>query len=108
MVSQQGAASGKASSKIQPKPQTASTLWRDRPLLSMQVASEVAGVSRGSLYRLAAENRLQLKKLAGRTLVDTPSLIAILDSAEAWTASPCTAKAVAARGERARASWERN
>lgn len=109
MVGQQVAAIGKASLKNHvkialPTPWqkiTPPTPWRERPLLSMQMASEVAGVSRGSLYRLAAEGRLQLKKLAGRTLVDTNSLIAILDNAESWTASDCNAKAVAARGERA-------
>jgi hypothetical protein len=65
----------------------ASIPWRERPLHSMQVAATIVGVSRASLYRLASEGRLTLKRLAGRTLVETQSLIALIDTAEDWTST---------------------
>ena len=82
------------------------TPWRERPLLNMRVASEIAGVSPASLYRLANMGQISLKKLAGRTMIETGSLIAVMESAEDWSPSDRPAKALAARGERARASWE--
>lgn len=81
------------------------TPWQERPHLNMQAAAEIAGVSTASLYRLAHQGRLTLKKFAGRTLVTTSSLIAVLDSAEDWSPSDRPAKALAVRGERARAAW---
>lgn len=59
--------------------------WRDRPLLPLKVASEVVGVSVASLYRFADEGKLKFRQLAGRTLVDTKSLIALADAADDWT-----------------------
>lgn len=67
--------------------------WRDRPLLTLQATAQIVGLSPSGLYKLAAGNRLKLKRLAGRTLVDTSSLIALMDTAEDW--------APAARGDRA-------
>lgn len=71
------------------------TLWRDRPLLPLKIASEIAGVSVASLYRFADEGRLKFRQLAGRTLVDTKSLVALTDSAADW--------APQSRGKEARA-----
>ena len=71
------------------------TLWRDRPLLPLKIASEVVGVSVASLYRFADEGRLKFRQLAGRTLVDTKSLVALADSAADW--------APQSRGKEARA-----
>jgi len=59
--------------------------WRDRPHLQLKVASEIAGVSPASLYRFSDEGRLKLRELGGRTLVDTKSLIALIESAKDWT-----------------------
>jgi hypothetical protein len=61
------------------------TPWRDRPLLQLKTASEIAGVSPASLYRFSDEGKLKLRELGGRTLVDTKSLIALIDSAADWT-----------------------
>jgi hypothetical protein len=61
------------------------TPWRDRPLLQLKVAGEIAGLSPASLYRASDEGRLKLRELGGRTLVDTKSLIALIDSATDWT-----------------------
>jgi hypothetical protein len=71
-----------AISPAAPKP---ATPWRDRPLLPLKVAAEIVGVSVGSLYRFADEGRLKFRTLAGRTLVDTKSLIVLADSAQDWT-----------------------
>ena len=73
--------------------------WRERPLLSLQTASEIIGVSVASLYRFENEKRLVFRRLGGRTLVVTPSLVALIDAAEPWAASTLTSKAVAARAE---------
>ena len=61
------------------------TPWRDRPLFQLKTASEIAGVSPASLYRFSDEGKLKLRELGGRTLVDTKSLIALIDSAADWT-----------------------
>lgn len=74
--------------------------WRDRPLTSMQTAAAISGVSTASLYRFASEGKLTLKSLAGRTLVETTSLVALIDGAEPWTPSSQTRGAVAARKRR--------
>ena len=87
-------------------PKSEAIHWRERPLHSMQAASNIAGVSKASLYRFANDGRLKLKRLAGRTLVETKSLIALVDAADDWTPATRTNKACAARAARARAAWE--
>jgi hypothetical protein len=71
----------------------------------MKTASEILGLSPASLYRLAHDGRLKLKKLEGRTLVETKSLIAVVESASDWTPATRTAKANEARKAQAAASW---
>lgn len=61
--------------------------WRERPLLNLQDASKLLGVSTASIYRFEREGRLVFTRLAGRTLIETPSLIALVDSTEAWSPS---------------------
>lgn len=80
--------------------------WRDTPLIRMQDASEILGLSVASLYRLARDGKLVLKKLEGRTLVDTKSLIEVADNASDWTPSTRPAAALSKRAARARESWE--
>jgi hypothetical protein len=72
----------------------------------VQNSAAVAGCSTGQIYNLARTGRLVLKKLAGRTLVDTSSLIAFIDSAEPWSPSDRNKAANAARVKSARAAWE--
>lgn len=79
--------------------------WRDAPFLRMKNASEILGLSVASLYRLAHDGRLKLKKLEGRTLVETKSLIAVVESASDWTPAPKTTKATEARRARSAVSW---
>lgn len=80
--------------------------WQQRPMLPLATAAEIAGVSPASLYRFAAEGRLKFRRLAGRTLVETSSLIALVKTAETWTPSNRGAAARAKRSERSRAAWE--
>jgi hypothetical protein len=82
------------------------TPWRDRPLHPMKSAAELCGVSIASLYRFSDEGRLVLRRLAGRTLVDTNSLIALIDSAEKWTPYDRGKEARAKRKEIARAALQ--
>jgi hypothetical protein len=49
------------------------------------------------MYRLADEGKISFRRLAGRTLVDTASLIALLNSAENWKPSNRGKEARAAR-----------
>lgn len=86
-----------------PQPQTP---WRDRPLHPMKTAAEIVGVSIASLYRFSDEGRLVLRRLGGRTLVDTKSLIELADSAEPWTANDRGKEARAKRKEIARAALQ--
>ncbi len=83
-------------------PVPAYTPWRERPLLPLKIASEIAGVSPASLYRFSDEGRLKLRELGGRTLVDTTSLIALIDTAKDWTPRPRGQEARAKRKEIAR------
>lgn len=61
------------------------TPWRDRPFLQMKAASEIVGVSVASLYKFSDTGRLKLREFGGRTLVDTKSLIELIESAADWT-----------------------
>ena len=71
--------------------------WRERAFQTLQQASQITGVSVASVYRFAAEGRISFRRLAGRTLVDTASLIKLIDSAESWTPSSVGSAARAAR-----------
>ena len=83
--------------------QNPSVTWRDRPLLNTKEASIIAGVSIASLYKQAKLNRLRFKLLAGRTMVETASLITFLDSAADWVPSGRSDAAVSTRIGNARA-----
>ncbi len=78
--------------------------WRDRPLLTIKEASAIAGVSIVTVYRQAKAERLTLKSLSGRTMVDTNSLAAFLDTAEDWKPAARTAPMLAKRSSRSLAS----
>jgi hypothetical protein len=80
--------------------------WRTRPFQTVQDAALIASLSTASIYLLARNGRLVLKRLAGRTLVETESLVKVLESAEDWTKSTRGQKARDTRIERAKASWE--
>jgi hypothetical protein len=71
--------------------------WRERENVALKDAAETAGISVASLYRFEAQGRIRFIRLAGRTLVPTVDLIALLASAETWSASSKGAAARAAR-----------
>ncbi|MDB5535019.1 MAG: hypothetical protein JWO28_3334 [Hyphomicrobiales bacterium] len=82
------------------------TPWRERPNLQLKIAAEIAGVSPASLYRFSDEGKLKLKEFGGRTLVDTKSLIALIESAKDWTPKPRGGEARAARKTAARSALQ--
>jgi hypothetical protein len=91
----------------EPAPSVAGyTPWRDRPLLQLKTASEIAGVSPASLYRFSDEGKLKLRELGGRTLVDTKSLIALIETAKDWTPKKRGEEARAKRKEVARTALQ--
>jgi len=98
--------SAPSNSKITDKGSSGELPWHERPFLTMQFASQVAGISTASLYRYASLEKLVLKRLAGRVLVQTSSLERLLESAEDWSPTNCTSVATKRRIERSRASWE--
>lgn len=71
--------------------------WQDSAFVTLQQASKIIGVSVASLYRFETEKRLVFRRLAGRTLISTPSLIALVSTAEPWSASSGGSAARAAR-----------
>lgn len=91
-----------------PKPaiQSLPLSWRDCAFLTVQNAAAIAGVSPASLYRFAKEGRLELRRLGGRTVVETRSLVAILAAAEAWAPSGRARAAVESRSKRSARTWE--
>jgi hypothetical protein len=71
--------------------------WRKTEHQTLQAASQIAGVSVTSLYRAQNEQRLHFKRLCGRVVVTTESLIELVDSAEDWQPSGKGKEARAAR-----------
>jgi hypothetical protein len=88
-----------------PKHKQTELPWRERPLVQIQLASQVSGLSPTSIYRMASQGRLVLKRLAGRVLVETSGLVKFIESAEPWTPSDRGTAARAKRSEIARANW---
>lgn len=91
-----------------PKPDDSLVSWRDRPLLTLKVSAELAGCSTATLYGAAARGELTFKRLGGRTLVETASLLRYLDSAAGWEPDRTKVDAAnVARKSRARTAWGR-
>lgn len=88
------------------KPEPSSLPWRERAFNNINVASEALGVSRTSIYRLASQGKLTLRRVAGRVVVETAGLLAIVQTAEPWTPSDHGAGGRAKRAELARARWQ--
>jgi hypothetical protein len=82
------------------------TPWRDRPFLQMKAASEIVGVSVASLYNFSDSGKLKLREFGGRTLVDTKSLIALIETAKDWTPKNRGQEARAKRKVIARAAFQ--
>jgi hypothetical protein len=81
-----------------------STPWRERAFLQLKAAAEISGVSVTTLYRFSDAGRLKLREFGGRTLVDTPSFVALIATAENWTPKNRGQEARAKRKEIARAA----
>ncbi|WP_342110517.1 hypothetical protein [Methylobacterium sp. SI9] len=78
--------------------------WQKRPHLRMDVAGDVTGLSRTTIYRLASEGRLKLKRIAGRVVVDTAGILILVENAEPWRPGKRGAAARAKRSIAARAA----
>ena len=83
-----------------------STPWRERAFLQLKAASEIAGVSVTKLYRFSDAGSLKLREFGGRTLVDTPSFVALIATAKDWTPKDRGKEARAKRKEIARAALQ--
>lgn len=71
--------------------------WRECAFVTVQEGAKILGLSAASIYRLEREKRLLLKRIAGRTLIDVPSLSRLLASAEDYQPTTRANKANAAR-----------
>ncbi|TXN04968.1 hypothetical protein FV222_07060 [Methylobacterium sp. WL103] len=91
-------------STLPSKHSAAEIYWRDRPYQQLGTASEIAQISEGALYAAEKNGLLTFVRLAGRTLVETASLVAFLDRAEPWTPSERGAAGRAKRAEIARSA----
>ena len=78
--------------------------WQMRPHLRMDVTADITGLSRTTIYRLAAEGRLTLKRLAGRVGVETVGVVRLVENAEPWRPGNRGAAARAKRSAAARAA----
>jgi hypothetical protein len=65
--------------------QASSIPWRDKPFQTINDTSAILCGSKSRTYTLLAEGTLEAVRLAGKTLVRTPSLIAFLEQeTEGW------------------------
>lgn len=70
----------------QRQPQTSKFSWRDLPLHTINDASMILCGSKSRTYALLAEGKLEAARLAGKTLVKTSSIIALLENdKEQWS-----------------------
>lgn len=84
----------------------ASLPWRERAFLPLPIASQVIGLSTATLYNMESAGKIEFRRVGGRTLVTTESLIRLVENAERQAPRvERTAKARAARSSCARASW---
>jgi hypothetical protein len=63
-------------------PQARKFSWRDLPLQTINDASTILCGSKSRTYALLAEGKLEAARLAGKTLVKTSSIIALMDKEE--------------------------
>lgn len=88
-----------------PQPRKSETIpWDQRPHLRMTIATDVTGLSPTTIYRLAAEGKLTLKRIAGRVVVETPGVVALVEGAEPWKPGKRGGAARARRVEVARSN----
>jgi Arc/MetJ family transcription regulator len=66
-------------------PKAGSIPWQDRPLLTIEQTSVLLGGSTSRTYGLLVSGELEAVKLAGKTLVRTPSVTALIErDAKGW------------------------
>jgi hypothetical protein len=83
--------------------QTGKFSWRDLPRHTINDASTILCGSKSRTYDLLANGKLEAVRLAGKTLIKTASIIALMEKEEGWSPDrKRVEKAVAARPDVAR------
>ena len=67
---------------------------------SVKRTAEILGLSRASVYALETGGKLEFRRIAGRVLVTTASLAAVVDGADPWEVSTRGSAARAVRHAR--------
>jgi len=80
--------------------------WRATAFLPLKRAAGVLGVSVSSLYNMERDKTLKFRRIAGRTVVVTRGVAALVDADEQWEPSAIGAAARARRAELVKAGWE--
>lgn len=80
--------------------------WRERLFLTTQATAVILGVSVGTVYRLEKQGKLIFKRFAGKTLIETATVIALAGSAEEYVPLDRADAARARRSELAREARE--
>jgi hypothetical protein len=85
-------------------PKAGSIPWQDRPLLTIEQTSVLLGGSPSRTYGLLVSGELEAVRLAGKTLIKTPSVAALIErDAKGWKPDrKRVEKAVAGRPDVAR------
>ena len=86
-------------------PQTSRFPWPELPLHAINDASTILCCSKSQIYALLAKGKLEATRLAGKTLIKTPSILALMEKEEAGHWAPDrerVEKAVAGRPDVAR------
>jgi hypothetical protein len=80
--------------------------WRTTACMPLKRAAHILGVSVASLYNLEKDKTLRFRRIAGRTVVVTRGVAALVDADEQWEPSAVGAAARARRAELVKAGWE--
>lgn len=79
-----------------PSTKSACFPWRDLPHHTIKTAASLLGCSPGKVYAELHAGNLSAVKLAGRTLITTDSLLAMLAKAQPWRPDPTISARVSA------------
>ena len=61
--------------------------WWQKPFHRVKSTADLLGCSSTQVYRLAGEGHLVMKRLAGRVVIETSSIVNLAQVAEDWTPS---------------------
>jgi hypothetical protein len=78
--------------------------WHQRPLVSLTTAAALLCCSKSQIYCLAHRHELVLRKIAGRTAVETHGIVQLLSGLAEWTPSTTRGGALVERRLRSRSN----